>query len=202
MENETETPTQEDVLTMDTQVTPELKKVTETKARIESQAPNEPRSHTTMYCKDCGSQISSKAEICPMCGVRQRGEFGRRQNEEFSKNTKFCSECGSEINAKAELCPKCGTMQSVTSRNSSSSPIIGKNPMTAALLTFLIFIVGYLYIGRLKRGVVVMIISIVITAVTGGIGYLVMMPLAMYDTYKLASNEPAPYDILNKWDLG
>lgn len=23
------------------------------------------------YCKDCGSQIAAKAEICPYCGVRQ-----------------------------------------------------------------------------------------------------------------------------------
>lgn len=27
---------------------------------------------TTMACKDCGEQISQKAEICPKCGVRQR----------------------------------------------------------------------------------------------------------------------------------
>jgi TM2 domain-containing membrane protein YozV/ribosomal protein L40E len=28
------------------------------------------------FCKDCGAIISSKAEICPKCGVRQTSSFG------------------------------------------------------------------------------------------------------------------------------
>ena len=26
----------------------------------------------TVYCRDCGSEIASRAEICPECGIRQR----------------------------------------------------------------------------------------------------------------------------------
>jgi RNA polymerase subunit RPABC4/transcription elongation factor Spt4 len=152
----------------------------------------------TKFCSECGSEINVKAEICPKCGVRQS-----MRQEKIPKRTKFCSKCGADINEKAELCIKCGTMQPrISCMNSSALPVVDKNPVVAALLTFLIFITGYWYIGRLKRGAVVMALSLVITAMTGGVGYLVMMPLAMYDTYKLASNEPAPYDVLHQWNMG
>lgn len=33
------------------------------------------KSPSTKYCKDCGSQINIKAEICPHCGVRQENNL-------------------------------------------------------------------------------------------------------------------------------
>jgi TM2 domain-containing membrane protein YozV len=30
---------------------------------------------TTKYCRDCGAEINSRAEICPKCGIRQLGNF-------------------------------------------------------------------------------------------------------------------------------
>jgi TM2 domain-containing membrane protein YozV len=32
------------------------------------------------YCRDCGSVIQSRAEICPKCGVRQRMAAGANRN--------------------------------------------------------------------------------------------------------------------------
>lgn len=28
----------------------------------------------TVFCRDCGAEINERAEICPECGIRQRGE--------------------------------------------------------------------------------------------------------------------------------
>lgn len=62
------------------EVTPEVQKVAEAAVRVEALTqppaepatynPNVPRPQSTMYCKEWGSQISSKAETCPKCGVR------------------------------------------------------------------------------------------------------------------------------------
>ena len=30
------------------------------------------------FCKDCGSQVSQRAEVCPSCGVRQRSSSAYR----------------------------------------------------------------------------------------------------------------------------
>jgi len=30
---------------------------------------------TTKFCRDCGAEINSRAEICPKCGIRQMGSF-------------------------------------------------------------------------------------------------------------------------------
>jgi TM2 domain-containing membrane protein YozV len=30
------------------------------------------------YCKDCGSQIDTRAEICPSCGIRQESVKGEK----------------------------------------------------------------------------------------------------------------------------
>ena len=62
------------------EITPEVQKVAEATVRAEAPtqpptepatyAPNVSRPQSVMYCKECGSQISSKAEICPKCGAR------------------------------------------------------------------------------------------------------------------------------------
>ncbi len=31
------------------------------------------------FCKECGSKISIRAEICPKCGVRQRPNIGNKK---------------------------------------------------------------------------------------------------------------------------
>jgi len=80
MENYDEISTEVKVPNKSPEVTPEVQKVAE--ATVLAEAPiqpptepatyaqNVPRPQSTMYCKECGSQISSKAEICPKCGAR------------------------------------------------------------------------------------------------------------------------------------
>jgi hypothetical protein len=78
----------------------------------------------------------------------------------------------------------------------------GKNPALAAILTLIILPVGYIYVEKLKRGLVVTIIGVVLGIITFSIGSFIILAIAIYDTYKIAKREPAPFDILNRWNLG
>ena len=50
-----------------------------------------------MYCRECGSNVSERTEICPNCGVRPLN------------GTNYCQNCGSSTNEKQELCTNCGS---------------------------------------------------------------------------------------------
>lgn len=49
-----------------------------------------------MYCRECGSVVNDKAEICVKCGCRPN--IGHS----------YCQECGSPTKEKQEVCIKCG----------------------------------------------------------------------------------------------
>lgn len=49
-----------------------------------------------MYCRECGSQVNEKAEICLNCGTRPLN------------GTNFCQNCGAETSSEQEICTKCG----------------------------------------------------------------------------------------------
>jgi hypothetical protein len=44
--------------------------------------------------------------------------------------------------------------------------------------------------------------ALILGALTAGIAGFIILAIAIYDAYKLARNEPAPFDILNRWNLG
>jgi RNA polymerase subunit RPABC4/transcription elongation factor Spt4 len=59
-----------------------------------------------MFCFSCGAVILKEAEICPKCGVRQKG-----QRNPGGSPTVYCISCGEVIKREAEICPKCGVRQ-------------------------------------------------------------------------------------------
>ena len=128
------------------------------------------------FCTNCGSEIDAKAEICPKCGVKQHSA---------EKTTKFCTNCGSEIDAKAEICPKCGVRQtSVFGSDSEKSVVL------AIVLSLLMVGLGHFYLGLPKKGLLLIIITIVcwmlIFAVIGIILYPLVIIYGIYDVYKSA----------------
>ena len=158
----------------------------------------------TKHCINCGAEIDINAAMCPKCGVMQN-------KKPIGKSKIFCYNCGAEIDINAVICPSCGVTQKTgggfvqrisgsTTEELRSEPI-DKDPKLAAILGLLGgLIIGYWYIGLLKRGIVVTLLMLLswFTVIGGVIVYAV----GVYDIYKLAKNEPAPFDILNKWDLG
>ncbi|MCX7785663.1 MAG: RDD family protein [candidate division WOR-3 bacterium] len=49
-----------------------------------------------MFCRNCGREVSEKAEICIHCGARPLN------------GVNYCQHCGAEVNPNAEICIKCG----------------------------------------------------------------------------------------------
>ena len=158
----------------------------------------------TKHCINCGAEIDINAAMCPKCGVMQN-------KKPVGKSKIFCYNCGAEIDINAVICPSCGVTQKTgggfvqrisgsTTEELRSEPI-DKDPKLAAILGLLGgLIIGYWYIGLLKRGIVVTLLMLLswFTVIGGFIVYAV----GVYDIYKLSKNEPAPFDILNKWNLG
>lgn len=60
-----------------------------------------------MYCRECGSVVNDKAEICVKCGCRPNAGHS------------YCQECGAPTKEKQEVCIKCGCR--LTNTNTSSS---------------------------------------------------------------------------------
>jgi TM2 domain-containing membrane protein YozV len=106
------------------------------------------------------------------------------------KETKFCSDCGAEISRKAEICPKCGVRQMPQTSD--------KSPVVAAILNLIIVGLGHVYLGRVKRGVALFLLAIIIAILSAGLGWIFGMFVCAYDAYQLAQNKPAPLDFLEK----
>lgn len=124
--------------------------------------------------------------------------------------TKYCPECNAELNSNAEICTKCGLiLPSTTKFQSPSAPftiptplrINGKNHILAAILTWIFMPVGYWYVKRLKRGIIVSLATLIIGSSIWITGTYIMVAIAIYDVYRLAKNESAPLDFLNRWGL-
>jgi hypothetical protein len=139
------------------------------------------------------------------------------QGESIEDVTSSCPECGAKLKSNAEICTKCGLIQpfakqkSVPEASSSSSSSVStiskaneKRPLLALLLAFFFLPAGYWYVKRLKRFVVIFVVALLIGELIGDIGVFIAMLLflvAVYDVYKLAKNESAPFDFLRKWGL-
>jgi hypothetical protein len=52
---------------------------------------------------------------------------------------------------------------------------------------------------RLSRGVVLFLLTVLIAAISSGLGWIVGVILCSYDAYQLAINRPAPFDSLKKY---
>ena len=127
------------------------------------------------------------------------------------KNTRFCANCDVELDNNAAFCTNCGAridknVEFSPNRDVRQARQIGsvseKSTAAAVILTALIPPLGYWYIGRLKRGIIVALMGFVVGILTSGVGGIVFYTLAIYDVYKLVKNEPALFDSLNRWNLG
>jgi TM2 domain-containing membrane protein YozV len=127
--------------------------------------------------------------------------------------TKFCGNCGESLenlnDKEIKKCPKCGIdLQTGSTRNTSPSVVEQlpyKSPGTAALIAFIGGIfglpgIGHIYVGKIGKGIGILITGIIIAALLVfisitfeiillfifGIAYLVLWIWQIFDARKLA----------------
>ncbi len=73
-----------------------------------------------MYCRNCGTLLNNKAEVCVKCGCRPLN------------GNNYCQECGAETSYKQEICTRCGCRLRSASgpsydQNSSNQGVYNQN---------------------------------------------------------------------------
>lgn len=101
----------------------------------------------------------------------------------MAKETKFCSNCGEKIDIDAEICPKCGVRV--------KAPTVGeKNPVLAAILSFLIVGLGQIYNGQIGKGIMLIIGYVISFALCFVYVGFILLPIlwiyGIYDAYNTA----------------
>ena len=74
-----------------------------------------------------------------------------------------------------------------------------KSPLLAVILNLIIAGLGHVYLGYTKRGIVLFLLTVLIAALSSGLGWIVGVILCSYDAWQLAKNRPAPFDFLGKY---
>jgi TM2 domain-containing membrane protein YozV len=74
-----------------------------------------------------------------------------------------------------------------------------KSPIIALILNLIIAGLGHVYLGYTKRGIVLFLLTVLIAALSSGLGWIVGVILCSYDAWQLAKNRPAPFDFLAKY---
>lgn len=152
---------------------------------------------THLFCRNCGTKVNKKAEVCISCGVRPLN------------GNEFCQECGAETSGKQEICIKCGCRLKSLSKGGNlnidaqemvypSNP--PKNPWLAAFLSLCIVGVGQIYLGQTLKGIAWFIGGVILAVISSGILGPVILIAAIIDAYrigkKLAEGSP-----VGKWEL-
>ncbi len=124
-----------------------------------------------------------------------------------SKESSFCIECGCKLPESSKFCPKCGKSVTLgTEQQRIENKLPSENPSTTysgqrlqrppewksegitLVLTIVCGIfgfggIGHLYLGKLLRGIVILVVGIillVITIVSSGVGLIILIPFAIW----------------------
>lgn len=149
-----------------------------------------------MHCTNCGQEIANNAAVCTHCGVA------------VGQEKKFCAKCGQAVNADQAICLGCGRaltqmgngMNNFQNAGQKKIQPSGKSASTAVLLTCLITGLGQMYLGQVLKGVVILLATIVIGALTAGVGSIVIWIIAMIDASKIGKKLEAGQSV-GEWEF-
>ena len=165
-------------------------------------------------CKNCGAIVSASDVQCNVCGSPIIATSGA-PNPVIPHG--YCGSCGTALPAKYAPCPKCGHVK--TSLGAAPNPQQAqptgsayKNQGTALVLAavlgfFGICGIGHFYLGKVGRGVIILIAGIILAIIAlasfwwGLIIYIPFFVWTIYDTNQLckqynhflATNKRAPW---------
>lgn len=148
-----------------------------------------------MFCKKCGKEARDDSRFCWNCGsdieIKEEEKGSTIEMEKTSPGKTSCYNCNEEINEKLDTCLKCGAHIRI---------IVPKNPGIAAVLSFFVPGLGYVYDGRVIIGAVVVIIELALIGLSAllisssrimyGLGLLIVGIIiwiyCIYNSYDIA----------------
>ena len=132
----------------------------------------------TIYCTNCGCEVSAAAIACPACGVPPRSQKS------------FCYNCAAELNPAQIMCVECGV--SLESLNSPGKQDKKKEKIVAGILALTLGWAGghKFYLGHPGAAIVHLVASI-IGAFLFGIPLLLIMVISVIEgiTYLIKTDE-------------
>lgn len=111
-----------------------------------------------MFCKNCGKDLRDDSQFCWDCGTKVEIKKDEPEPVTVDESPKkiLCKNCGNEIYDKADICPHCGMRLRI---------VIINNPGIAAVLSFFVPGLGYVYIGEIIIGIAVFLIEILLLCI-------------------------------------
>lgn len=124
-----------------------------------------------MYCRNCGAILPDDARFCQECGFKS----------EQSSEVRRCPRCGKPIPDGSLFCPSCGRdpqQESEEPYNREGRRITNRvNILLAMILSALIPGVGQMYVGFVKRGAIILIVSVLVLIASL---FLIFLPILVY----------------------
>jgi TM2 domain-containing membrane protein YozV len=152
-------------------------------------------SSTGPICPICRSDTSYSTTECQVCGAALT--TGNPASPHNSVNAGgYCGKCGSPLSAKYAPCSKCGHVK--TTIGSPALPQSGALPspyekstgitvvLALVLGLFGLCGIGHFYLNKISRGVVLLIIGIILSAIAWlslGIGLVILLPFLAWTVY-------------------
>ena len=139
-------------------------------------------------CTECGNDVEDGAKFCKNCGA----EIVVEEEPQETKEYQFCSNCGFKMDANIKFCPECGASTSGVPQPANATAVANsdKNPVLAAILSFLIVGVGQIYLGLTKKGLILLLAAIIsgvlMLVFIGFITWFIVWIYAIYDAYNSA----------------
>lgn len=129
---------------------------------------------------------------------------GQPLTETQEQEQRYCPQCGKGIEEGINFCRSCGTNLTTPTQPSQYvsppafqpqyAPKPPKSPGLAAVLNFLIWGVGYLYIGEVRIGVAWLVVEVIISVlmwvvpvIPWVVAILIMSIVLAYDAYNRAT---------------
>jgi len=111
---------------------------------------NTERKMIFMYCKNCGNEINSSADVCPKCGFAS------------GTGSNYCPNCKAATPAGAGFCGSCGTKLDDAPVFEGVVKNPGKSKIAAGILGILLGGLGIhnFYLGFIGKGLAQLLISL------------------------------------------
>jgi len=163
-----------------------------------------------VFCDNCGHKLRSTSKFCGSCGTqtesiedtpktrRSKPARPRKKSraEELAEYEEGYISRSKNTKSKSKTT---ASKQNVNTRNVLQRPPEWKSMGVTIVLTVVLGIfgfggIGHLYLGKIIKGIVILIVGIIlliITIFTMGIGIIALIPYAIwvvYDSYKLCKH--------------